>query len=113
MRNTISSLTLCTALVLVLGASATARPESQTWTGWIGDSGCAAKGMSADHKDCALKCVHDKGAKFVFVNSESKEVVAIQNQDAVKDSDVGMEVKVTGHSMKDKSFHVESIQPAS
>lgn len=113
MRKAISNLTLGAALVLALCVSTTARPESQTWTGWISDSSCAAKGTSAEHRGCALKCVRDKGAKFVFVNSESKQVVAIHNQDAVKDSDVGMEVKMTGHSMEDKSIDVESIQPAS
>lgn len=112
MRKAMWSCALSAAVFLALGGAAMGRPDTQTWTGWISDSGCAAKGTSAEHKDCALKCVHEKGAKFVFVNSESKQVFSIHNQDAVKDSDVGMEVKVTGHRMDDKSIHVDSIAPA-
>ena len=100
------------ALVLALIMATPGKAKSDTWTGWISDSGCGAKGMTADHKDCALKCAHEKGAKFVFVNSQSKEVFPIHNQDAVKDSDVGMEVKLKGDLMKDKSIHVESISPS-
>jgi hypothetical protein len=103
--STVSAATLVVAFSIVSFAGA----KSSTWTGWISDSGCGAKGMSADHKDCALKCVHEKGAKFVFVNSETKQVFDIHNQDAVKESDLGMEVKVTGHLMKDKSIHLDSI----
>ncbi len=100
--------------VVLLAVSLTAfgKTKPTTWVGWISDSGCGPKGMSAEHKDCALKCVHEKGAKFVFVNSESKQVFNIHNQDAVKETDLGQEVKVTGHVMKDKSIHVESISPS-
>jgi len=112
MKKVFSGATVAAALLLAFSITAASKAKSSTWTGWISDSGCAAKGVTAEHKDCALKCVHEKGAKFVFVNSESKQVFNIHNQDAVKDSDVGMEVKVTGHLMKDKSIHVESIVPA-
>jgi len=112
MRKVLSIAGVATLFVCMFSLAAMARPESSTWTGWISDSGCGAKGTSADHKDCALKCVHEKGAKFVFVNSESKQVFNIHNQDAVQDSNVGMEVQVTGHLMDDNSIHVESIAPA-
>ena len=101
--------------VMLLGftsLSAAAKMKTQTWTGWISDSGCAAKGTTAEHKDCAIKCVKEKGAKWVFVNSETKAVFPIHNQNAVKESDLGQEVKVIGNLMKDKSIHVDSIQPA-
>jgi hypothetical protein len=112
MKKPVLSTPVAAALILALSVIGAAKPKSSTWTGWISDSGCGAKGMSADHKDCALKCVHEKGAQFVFVNSASKQVFNIHNQEAVKDSDPGMEVKVTGHLMKDKSVHVDSIAPA-
>ncbi len=100
-----------TAAFLIASASL-ASAKSKTWTGWISDSGCAAKGAAAEHKDCAMKCVREKGAKYVFVNSETKQVLAIHNQDAVKEENLGMEVKVTGDFMKDKSIHVEKINAA-
>jgi hypothetical protein len=84
---------------------------ADTWTGWISDSGCGAKGASASHKQCAVTCVTKKGAKWVLVNSTDKTVYTIDNQDAVSESNVGMEVKVTG-TMKNNAVHVESIAAA-
>ena len=95
-----------------LCAAAAGKSPSMTWTGWISDSGCGAKGASADHKKCAVTCVREKGAKWVLVDSGSKKVYAIHNQDAVTDDNVGKEVKVTGMSQDDGSIHVESIAPA-
>ncbi len=112
MKKAAWSVAMSVVVVFALGLAAAGKTKTATWTGWISDSGCAAKGTTAEHKDCALKCVHEKGAKFVFVNSESKQVFNIHNQDAMKDSDVGMEVKLTGHLMKDKSIHVDRIAPA-
>ena len=103
---------LTVAMVVVAGLSLMAGGDSMTWTGWISDSGCGAKGMTAAHKDCTVSCVRAKGAKYVFVNSATKQVIPIHNQDAVKDADPGHEVKVTGHLMDDKSLHVESIAPS-
>jgi len=99
-------------LALAISLSAFGRADSQTWTGWISDAGCGAKGASAGHKSCALSCVHDKGGKWAFVTSADKKVIPIHNQDAVKDSDVGMEVKLTGSLMEDGAVHVDSIAPA-
>jgi hypothetical protein len=111
MKKSLSILGVATLLVCIFSIAAAARPQASTWTGWISDSGCGAKGVSAEHKDCTLKCVHEKGAKFVFVNSESKQVFNIHNQDAVQDSNVGMQVQVSGHLMDDNSIHVDSITP--
>jgi hypothetical protein len=97
------------AAALLLTVSLTAFAD--TWTGWISDSGCGAKGVAASHKDCAVKCVTGKGAKWVFVNSADKKVYAIHNQDAVSESNVGMEVKVTG-SITENAIHVDSIAAA-
>ena len=112
MKKPLSILGVAALFLCIFSMAAAARPETSTWTGWISDSGCGAKGMSADHKGCALKCVHEKSAKFVFVNSESKQVFNIHNQDAVQDSDVGMQVQLSGLLMEDYSIHVDSITPA-
>ena len=111
MRKVLSTFALL-AMLLVTLSLAGAQEKTSTWTGWISDSGCAAKGMSADHKDCAIKCVKEKGASWVFVNSQTKAVLNIHNQDAVNsDTDLGGEVKVTGHLMDDGSLHVDKIAP--
>lgn len=97
-------------LALMFTLPAAAR-QMTTWTGWISDSGCGAKGMAASHKSCALTCVHQKGAKFVVV-TEDKTVHSIYNQSAVKDADVGEEVNVTGYARKDGSLEVKKISPS-
>lgn len=113
MRKVFASMGITALLLFVFSLTAASNLRAETWKGWISDSACAAKGTNAQHKDCALKCIHEKGAKFVLVNSDTKEVMPIHNQDAVKDSDLGMEVNVTGHLTEDKSLHVDSIAPAS
>lgn len=106
MRKVVLSVAVLLALAVALNAAA----KSESWTGWISDSNCGAKGMSADHKACATKCVKEKGAKWVFVDTKTKTVHAIHNQDAVKESDLGHEVVVTGSVQADKSIHVDSIK---
>ena len=112
MKKVLSAFALLAMLLGTLTLSASAKEKDKTWTGWISDSSCAAKGTSADHRDCAIKCVKEKGASWVFVNSKTKAVLNIHNQDAVTEDHVGHEVKVTGHLMDDGTLHVESIAPA-
>jgi hypothetical protein len=113
MRKALSTLALVAMLLATLGLATQAEEKTSTWTGWISDSSCAAKGTNATHKDCAMKCVKEKGASWVFVNSKTKKVLNIHNQDAVNpDTNLGDEVKVTGHLMDDGSLHVDNIAPA-
>jgi len=114
MKKALSTFALFTMLLATLGLAVHAKEgKTSTWTGWISDSSCAAKGASADHKDCAIKCVKEKGASWVFVNGKSKAVLNIHNQEAVNtDTDLGQEVKVTGHLMDDGSLHVDKIESA-
>jgi len=115
MKKVLSTFALFAILLATLGLAVQAKEgKTMTWTGWISDSNCAAKGASADHKACAIKCVKEKGASWVFVNAKSKAVLNIHNQDAVNsDTDLGQEVKVTGHLMDDGSLHVDKIEAAS
>ena len=101
---------LCSVFVLACSLVAFASEKSHL-TGWFADSGCgatAAKAMNAGHKGCALSCVA-KGAKWVFVDSSSKKVVQIHNQDAVTEDHVGKEVKVEGSMMDSHELHIDSI----
>jgi hypothetical protein len=113
MRRSISVLGLLAMLVLGFGVSANAAGKTSTWTGWISDSICGVKGMSAAHKSCAETCVKTKGAKWVFVNESTKHVIKIANQDAVHpDEALGHEVKVTG-ALSRGVLTVEKIEPVS
>ena len=97
------------ALLATISLATVADQKTATWTGWISDDHCGAKGMSADHKACATTCIKN-GSKYVFVNSADKKVLAIKNQDAVSgEKNLGQEVKVTGHVNDDGSLHVDSI----
>jgi len=99
MRKAVSTFGLLALLFAAISVSAvTTSAKSMTWTGWISDSHCGAKGMSADHKACAETCVKTKNAKWVFVNDKTKHVIPIANQDSVVPEDaLGHPVKVTGH----------------
>ncbi len=112
MKKVLSAVSLFAMLLATLGLAVHAKEgKTSTWTGWISDSSCAAKGASADHKACAIKCVKEKGSSWIFVNSKSKAVLNIHNQDAVNtDTDLGQEVTVTGHLTDDGSLHVDKIE---
>jgi hypothetical protein len=113
MKRALSMFGLLAMLVATLSFGSLAQEaKTMTWTGWISDSACGVKGAKAEHKDCAMKCVKEKGASYVFVNEKSKKVMKIHNQDAVSDANLGQEVKVTGHVMEDGQVHIESIANA-
>ncbi|MGB9405142.1 MAG: hypothetical protein WCA98_16525 [Candidatus Acidiferrales bacterium] len=97
------------ALACSIATLTRADDKTMTWVGWISDSNCAAKGANAGHKACMEKCVKEKGASYVFVDTKTKGVAKIHNQDAITDADLGMEVKVTGHKMDDGSIHIDKI----
>jgi hypothetical protein len=82
-------------VALTLFAAAFALAAEGSWTGYISDSQCGAKGMDAKHADCATKCVKDHGAKYVFVNEADKKVYAIDAQDKVA-AHAGHHVTVKG-----------------
>ena len=63
-----------------------------TWTGYISDAHCGAKGNSADHADCAKKCVAN-GYAPVFVVGD--KVYKIKDTKKVADF-IGDKVSITG-----------------
>jgi hypothetical protein len=100
-------------MVAVIGfAVAQARVPDMTWTGYITDSACADKKPMWSNKACAIKCVKEKGASYVFVSSKDGKVVKIQNQDAVSEDNVGVEVHVTGNLTDDGAVHINKVEPA-
>ena len=82
-------------LFLALCAGVLTLAADGTWTGYISDSECGAKGANEKHADCAAKCVIEHGAKYVFVNDADKKVYAIDAQDKVA-AHAGHHVTVTG-----------------
>jgi hypothetical protein len=77
--------------VLILSTVAFA---ADSWTGYVTDAGCAAKGKGTDatHAACAKKCIGGGDAAVLVVDGK---VVKIANQDKVKGHE-GHHVTVTG-----------------
>jgi hypothetical protein len=96
------ALALCAA-TLTLGAD-------DSWTGYISDSHCGAKGAKEGHDECATKCVTEKGAKYVFVNDADHKVYNIDNQDKVA-AHAGHHVTVKGTASGD-NLKVASVDMA-
>jgi hypothetical protein len=94
------------ALALVLLPATAALADS--WTGWISDEHCGAKGAKAGHADCAKKCVKG-GGKLVFVNGADQKVFAIDNQE-LAGQHLDHEVTVSG-TVDGTSIKVTSIAP--
>ena len=97
------------ALTALLALPLAAAGTKGSWTGWVTDEHCGAKGAKAEHKACSEKCVGE-GAKLVFYNNADKKLYSLDNQDAAK-ANLGYEVKVTGEA-DGSAIKVESIAKA-
>jgi hypothetical protein len=113
MKKAMSGLILLAVVLGIAAITVKAADSTMSWTGWISDSSCGAKGANAGHKACAIDCVKNKGQSWVFVDDKTKKVVAIDNQDIVNpDNDLGMEVTLTGTVTQSGALHVDKITPA-
>ena len=96
-------------LALTVAALAGAAGTKGSWTGWVTDEHCGAKGANADHKACAEKCA-GKGSKLVFYNNADKKIYGLDKQDVAK-SNLGHEVTVSGE-LDGTNIKVDSIAAA-
>jgi len=92
------------ALICLVLAAPVAMAEE--WVGWITDEHCGAKGASAEHKSCALRCA-GRGAAFVLYNPADEKTYKLDDQAAAKEH-VGHKVKVTG-TIEEGAIKIESI----
>jgi hypothetical protein len=97
------------ALVLVAGISF-ALPKDGSWTGWVTDTMCGAKGATAKHADCANDCVKAHGAKYALYNPADKKVYTLDPQEKLAEH-AGQFVKVTG-SVEGDTIKVKAIELA-
>jgi len=88
-------LRLSTAVAATLFAGTLAMAADSSWTGWISDSQCGAKGANEKAGECTTKCVKEHGAKYVFVNDADKKVYVVDAQDKVA-AHAGHHVTVKG-----------------
>jgi len=97
---------LITTAILLLSLFAVFAVADE-FTGWISDSKCGAKGASAEHKDCATKCVKG-GAAPVFVTDN--KVLKVDDASKVE-GHIGQKVTVTGLVDGD-TIKVDSVKGA-
>ena len=100
---------LAAVAVLALLVPAFAAADAGSWTGWVTDDHCAAKGANAEHAACAKKCL-DNGGKLVFYNSADEKIYGLDNQKLAEEH-IGHEVVVKG-TAEGSSIKVESIEKA-
>jgi len=98
------------AVAATLFAGALAMAADGSWTGYISDSACGAKGAREGQGECTTKCVKERGAKYVFVNDADKKVYAIDAQDKVS-AHAGHHVMVKG-SVDGDNLKLSSIDMA-
>ena len=91
-------------LLLALSLSLAVYADKGTWTGYISDEHCGAKGNSADHAACAKKCVKE-GYSPVFVVGD--KVYAITDPKKVSKY-IGDKVTITG-TITDNKIDIEKV----
>lgn len=83
------------------------KSKSGTWSGWVTDTSCGAKGANAEHAACARKCVNERGAKYALYDSSDKKLYILDPQDKAAPH-AGHEVTVNG-TLEGDTIHVTSI----
>ncbi len=78
-------------------------------TGYVVDSKCGAKGAKAGAEACTKKCLSE-GAKPVFVDDKTKQVLNISDPEIIKGHE-GHHVTVTG-TVDNGSLKIENIAMA-
>jgi hypothetical protein len=109
-RATLAALAF--SFVFVSFARAEDKKAEGSWTGFVTETHCGAAGAKAEHADCAVKCVKDKGAKWALYNESDKSVWVLSDQDgAAKMAGKMVTVKGTADPAT-KSIKVASMEEA-
>lgn len=110
MKKALTALAAIAAIALLVPAFAAAHDhDTGSWTGWVTDDHCAAKGANAGHADCAKKCLGN-GAKLVFYNSADEKIYKLDNQKLAEEH-LGHAVTVKG-TVEGDTIKVESMEMA-
>src|SRR6202161_746635 len=113
MKHFNAKLFLTCSVLLSYPIFANSDPTKEVVQGWLSDSNCAKARASgglytATNADCAKECVA-KGKKIVLIDPDHKKIVAIANQDSVKNN-VGDYVELTGTTDAQNVLRVESLK---
>jgi len=96
--------------VALMGLATFSLAGDGSWTGYVTETHCGEKGAKAEHADCAVKCVKEKGAKWALYDPASKSTyVLASKEDPSKFA--GKEVTVKGTMNKEtKTIECTSIE---
>ena len=88
-------------MAVILFTAALAMAADGTWTGYISDDHCGAKGMSEIHAECATKCVKENDAdkKVYAIDAQDKVAAHAGHHVTVKGSVEGDTLKLSGIDM--------------
>lgn len=91
-------------LILLLSVSFVVYAAPGSWTGYISDSDCGAKGDKADHAACAAKCIKNGALPVLVVNDKVYNIA-----DTAKVMPfVGKKVTITG-TLDGETLKVDKI----
>ncbi len=103
-------LLICAVALLIVASMSLAAGKEGSWTGWVTDTHCGAKGDSAKHEACAKKCVDGGNGKYALYNPTDKKVYILDPQDKVT-AHAGHHVTVKG-TVEGDTIKVSSITMA-
>jgi hypothetical protein len=112
MRKLVSRILI--VAVAMIGFATLGIAADGTWTGFVTETHCGAKGAKAEHRECAIKCVKEKGAKWALYNPADKSMFILSGDDAKAEAMAGKKVTVKGTMDKEKkSITVANMEQAS
>ena len=88
--------------VALMGLASFGLAADGSWSGYVTETHCGEKGAKAEHHDCAVKCVKEKGAKWALWVPDSKQMFVLSGDDAMMEKMAGKKVMVKGSMDKDK-----------
>src|ERR1700688_5251192 len=109
LRGKAMKIKFAAVMAATLFAAALTMAADGTWTGYISDSNCGAKGANDKAGECTTRCVKG-GAKYVFVNDADKKVYVVDAQDKAAAHD-GHHDTVKG-TVDRETLKLESIEMA-
>ena len=96
------------AIVMLAALVFAAISLAASWTGWVSDEKCGAKGANAAHADCAKQCI--KGGMKPVLATEDGKVFQVANPEKVT-AFAGEKVVVTG-TETGGVIQVQDVKPA-
>ncbi len=98
------------ALVVLAGLSlAAGKAKEGSWTGWVTDTKCGAKGTNPEHAACAKKCVGEGTEKYALYTPADKKIYVLDPQDQAA-AHVAHQVTVKG-TVEGDTIKISSIEP--